>query len=199
MDISFVNSDIVTWIVIPVLIFLARIVDVTIGTARVIFVSRGYRLLAAAAGFVEVLIWLLAIGQIMKNLSNPICYIAYASGFAVGNYLGITLAERLSLGFVLIRVITNKNAAGLIESLKNSDCGVTSIQGSGVFGPVAIVFTIAPRHQIDQIIRIIHQFNPQAFYSVEEIGRVSASRPFKPSGPVLGRFVNIFRPFHKGK
>lgn len=199
MNLAFVTSEVFTWIIIPVLIFLARIVDVTIGTARVIFVSRGYRILAAAAGFVEVLIWLMAIGQIMKNLSNPICYIAYASGFAVGNYLGITLAERLSLGFVLIRVITNKNADALMESLKNSDCGVTCIQGTGAFGPVAIVFTIAPRHHIDQIIRIINQFNPQAFYTVEEIGRVSASRPFQPSRSMLGGLVGIFRPFRKGK
>jgi uncharacterized protein YebE (UPF0316 family) len=89
------DSVVFTWIILPLIIFLCRIIDVTIGTARVIFVSRGYRVLAASAGFFEVLIWLMAIGQIMQNLTNPLCYIAYASGFALGNYIGITLTENL--------------------------------------------------------------------------------------------------------
>lgn len=198
MNVMIANAELMTLVGIPFLIFVARIIDVTIGTARVIFVSRGYRILAAAAGFVEVLIWLLAIGQIMKNLSNPLCYIAYASGFAMGNYLGIALAERLSLGFVLIRVVINQNAEALIESFKKSEYGVTSIDGTGAYGPVNIVFTIVPRHQIDRIVRIIQQFNPQAFYSIEEVGRVSANRLHAPRTAMSG-LIEVFRPLRKGK
>lgn len=193
------DSFLFTWILLPLFIFLARIVDVTIGTARVIFVSRGYRVLAAASGFFEVLIWLTAIGQIMRNLSNPLCYIAYASGFALGNFIGITLTERLSLGIVLIRVIVNQTAEKLVEALKKSDYGVTSLEGTGAYGSVNIVFTIVPRRQVDHIIHIIKDFNPQAFYSIEEIGSVSAKRYMAPSafgglGP-----MTLFRPFRKGK
>jgi uncharacterized protein YebE (UPF0316 family) len=198
LNVMIANAELMTLVGIPFLIFVARIIDVTIGTARVIFVSRGYRILAAAAGFVEVLIWLLAIGQIMKNLSNPLCYIAYASGFAMGNYLGIALAERLSLGFVLIRVVINQNAEALIESFKKSEYGVTSIDGTGAYGPVNIVFTIVPRHQIDRIVRIIQQFNPQAFYSIEEVGRVSANRLHAPRTAMSG-LIEVFRPLRKGK
>jgi uncharacterized protein YebE (UPF0316 family) len=95
-DLLFVNSGVYTWIVLPVLIFVARITDVSLGTVRVIFVSRGLKYLAPLVGFFEVLIWLLAIGQIMKNLSNPVCYIAYAAGFGMGNYVGIRIAEKLA-------------------------------------------------------------------------------------------------------
>jgi uncharacterized protein YebE (UPF0316 family) len=193
------ESPMFTWVVIPVVIFLGRIVDVTIGTARVIFVSRGYRFLAAGAGFFEVLIWLMAIGQIMQNLTNPLCYIAYASGFALGNYIGITLTEKLSLGIVLIRAIVNQSAEKLIDSLKKNQFGVTSLEGTGAYGAVNIVFTIVPRHQVREVIAIIKGFNPQAFYSIEEIGSVSENRLRVPnSGGVLG-LNSLVRPFRKGK
>ena len=94
------NSNFYAWLLLPFLIFMARIADVSIGTVRLIFVSRGFKYLAPIVGFFEVHIWLLAIGQIMKNLSNPICYLGYAGGFAMGNYVGMHIAEKLSLGVV---------------------------------------------------------------------------------------------------
>lgn len=193
------SSSTWTWVVIPLLIFCARIVDVTVGTARVVFVSRGYRLLAACAGFVEVLIWLLAIGQIMKNLSNPMCYIAYASGFALGNYIGITLTERMSLGIVLIRVIVNRSAEPLIEALRQREYGVTCIEGEGVFGRVNIVFSIIPRREVNEAVGVIKRFNPKAFYSIEDVARVSENKFIAPRSILgMGPF-NLFRPFRKGK
>jgi uncharacterized protein YebE (UPF0316 family) len=188
-----------TWVVIPLLIFLARIVDVTIGTARVIFVSRGYRVLAATTGFFEVLIWLLAIGQIMKNLSNPICYIAYASGFALGNYIGITIAEKMSLGTVLIQVMTTRDPSNLINALKQEEYGVTTVQGQGVYNPVKLIFTIVPRTHLVDVLEIIQQHNPKSFYAVQEIS--SIAKGFIPTRKRIGsvRLASIFKPFRKGK
>lgn len=188
-----------TWIVVPALIFLARIVDVTIGTARVIFVSRGYKLLAAATGFFEVLVWLLAIGQIMKNLTNPMCYIAYASGFSLGNYIGITLAEKMSLGTVLIQVMTNRDPSNLINALKEKEYGVTTVQAQGAFEPVKIVFTIVPRLHLNEVLKVIQEHNPKSFYSTQEIA--SIAKGFFPSRKRYGNIrTNIlFKPFRKGK
>lgn len=193
------NSSIITWVIIPLLIFFGRIVDVTIGTARVIFVSRGYKILAAATGFFEVLIWLLAIGQIMKNLSNPLCYIAYASGFSLGNYIGITLTERLSLGTVLVHVLTNRDPSALVEALKNSDYGVTTVQAQGAFEPVKLVFTIVPRSHLDQVLGIIQQHNPRSFYTIQDIG--SMAKGFVPPRKRIGliSITSAFKPFRKGK
>ena len=92
------ESHFFAWVVLPILIFLARICDVSLGTVRLIFVSRGFKYLAPVIGFFEVLIWILAMTQIMQNLTNPICYLGYAGGFATGNYIGILIAEKLSLG-----------------------------------------------------------------------------------------------------
>jgi uncharacterized protein YebE (UPF0316 family) len=195
----FVNSGVYTWIVLPFLIFVARIADVSLGTVRVIFVSRGLKYLAPVVGFFEVLIWLLAIGQIMKNLSNPLCYIAYAAGFGMGNYVGIRIAERLSLGVVLIRVVTKKDALPLVECLKAENYGVTSVDGHGTSGLVKVVFTIVPRREVPSVVDLIRKFNPQAFYSIEDVGFVEKGIFPLRRGWRDFNLLRLFRPFRKGK
>ena len=195
----FVNSGVYTWIVLPFLIFVARIADVSLGTVRVIFVSRGLKYLAPVVGFFEVLIWLLAIGQIMKNLSNPLCYIAYAAGFGMGNYVGIRIAEKLSLGVVLIRVVTKKDALLLVECLKAENYGVTSVDGHGTSGQVKVVFTIVPRREVPNVVDLIRKFNPQSFYSIEDVGFVEKGIfPLRKSWRDFN-LLRLFRPFRKGK
>jgi len=193
------NSWAYTWIVIPFLIFVARIFDVSLGTVRVIFVSRGFKYLAPVVGFFEILIWLLAIGQIMKNLSNPACYIAYAGGFAMGNFVGIHIAEKLSLGLVMIRVVTKKDAASLVDFLKAENYGVTSVDGHGTSGQVKVVFTIVPRREARGVVELIKKFNPHAFYSIEEVGLVERGIfPVRKSWRDFS-LLGLFRPFRKGK
>jgi uncharacterized protein YebE (UPF0316 family) len=191
--------DVYAWVVIPVLIFLSRIVDVSIGTVRLICVSRGFKYLAPMVGFFEVLVWLLAIGQIMKNLSNAACYIAYAGGFSMGNFVGMVIAEKLSLGMVLVRVVTKKDASELVEYLKSEDYGVTCLQGRGSGGPVQVVFTIVQRGQVKGVIELIDRFNPDAFYSIEEVGSVEKGVfPRRQMGSFYS-LSKLFRPFRKGK
>jgi len=195
----FLNSDFYIWVVLPFLIFLARVLDVSFGTIRVIFISKGFKYLSPLVGFFEILIWLLAIGQIMKNLSNPVCYIAYAGGFAMGNYVGIRIADRLSLGIVLIRVITEEDASQLLELLKSADYGVTSVDGHGTTGQVKVIFTVVPRKEVKQVGNLIKRFNPKAFYTIEEVGFVE--KGIFPARKTWGNygFSELFRPFRKGK
>jgi uncharacterized protein YebE (UPF0316 family) len=198
-DLSFANSGVYTWIVIPSLIFVARVIDVSLGTVRVIFVSRGLKYLAPVVGFFEIIIWLLAIGQIMNNLSNPACYIAYAGGFAMGNFVGICIAEKLSLGLVMIRVVTKKDAAPLVEFLKAENYGVTSVDGHGTSGQVKVVFTIVPRREVRSVVELIKKFNPKAFYSIGEVGLAeSGVFPVRRSWRDFN-LLGLFRPFRKGK
>ncbi len=193
------SVDLYAWVLLPLMIFAARVADVSLGTVRVIFVSRGLKYLAPVVGFFEVLIWLLAIGQIMQNLSSPICYVAYACGFSMGNYVGISIAEKLSLGVVMIRIVTNKDAGPLIEKLRGEEYGVTSIDGQGVSGKVKLVFTIVPRREVREIVGVIKEFNPQAFYSIEEVGFVQkAYLPLRKSWRSQG-VSRAMRPFRKGK
>jgi len=192
-------SVLYAWLFLPFMIFMARVADVTLGTVRVIFVSRGMKYLAPLIGFVEILIWLMAIGHTMQNLTNPVCYVAYAGGFAMGNFVGITIAERLSLGVVMIRVITAQDALPLVQRLKAENYGVTSIDGHGTSGQVKVVFTVVSRREVASVIGLIKTFNPQAFYSVEEVNFVEKGVfPLRKSWRD-SLFSNVFGAFRKGK
>lgn len=177
---SFLDSSLFTYLVLPLLIFCARILDVTIGTIRIVFVSRGKKFLAPLFGFFEVLIWLLAIGQIMKNLSNVFCYLAYAGGFATGNFVGLKIEEKLAMGNLVLRTIISQDASELVEFLRSQGYGVTCMDARGSSGPVHVVFMIILRSELRKVVGFIRQFHPQAFYSVEDVREVS--RGVFPSG-----------------
>jgi uncharacterized protein YebE (UPF0316 family) len=188
-----------TWFVLPSLIFLARILDVSLGTVRVVFVSRGFKYLAPVIGFFEVLVWILAIGQIMKNLANPACYVAYAGGFAMGNFVGMHIAEKLSLGLVLVRIIARADTSALVECLRAGNYGVTIVDAQGAAGPVKIVFTVVPRRELRNVAKLIRQFNPGAFYTIGEVDSVEKGVfPLKRSWRDW-HLLRMFRPFRKGK
>jgi uncharacterized protein YebE (UPF0316 family) len=136
-------------------------------------VSKGYKIIGPILGFFEVIIWLLAIGQIMQHLNNVWCYLAYGAGFATGNYIGMLLEERISLGTVLVRVIPRKDTTELVKALSSEGFGVTYFDAEGAKGPVKIVLTIVKRKQLPLITEIINLHNPNAFYTIEEIKRVS--------------------------
>jgi len=197
-DASFLNSPWFVWVILPLLIFLARITDVTIGTVRIIFLSRGKRFLAPVLGFFEVLIWLMAIGQIFKHMDNTACYLAYAFGFATGNFVGITIENKLAVGMEVIRVVTRKNAAKLIEKLKSEGFGMTLIDGEGATGPVKIIFTLIRRKERGEVIKRIQEFNPKAFYSIEDV-RFANEGVFSTRMAYAGMFRRLGRWGRKGK
>ena len=173
MEYLAINSEIFALFILPALIFLARVMDVALGTIRIIFVTRGRKFLATMLGFFEVIVWTLAIGQIMQNLTNITYYFAYASGFAMGNYVGIYIEEKLAIGTLAVRIITIKDASELINYLKSKNFGVTSVDAQGIKGNVKLIFTIIKRNHLAEVVEIIKRFNPGAFYSVEEIKAVS--------------------------
>ncbi|MCK9264310.1 MAG: DUF2179 domain-containing protein [Desulfomonilia bacterium] len=175
------SPDMYAWCILPALIFLARIMDVSLGTIRIIFVSRDLKYFAPFVGFFEVLIWLLVIRQIMlSDGNNAACIIAYAAGFASGTFVGMYLENLLSFGRVLIRVITRKEADELMEYLRSSGYGLTCVDANGATGPVKLVFSVVERHDIPRIVEIIKRFNPNAFYTIEDVRFVSENvLPFR--------------------
>ncbi len=167
------SEIILTWIITPLLIFIARIFDVSVGTIRIILIAKGLKKFAPLLGFFESLIWILAVSQIMRHLSNFYYYIAYASGFATGTYLGMLLEEKLSLGYVIIRVITYKDANGLVINLREKKYTATVLDAEGVSGPVKLIFLVIKRTNSEEVIQLIKQYNPNAFYSIEDVKFVS--------------------------
>lgn len=161
--------DLVNYVFVPLLIFVARICDVTLGTFRIVMVSRGKKYIAPLLGFFEIIIWLVAIGKIMENLDNWVNMIAYAAGFATGNFIGLLIEEKIALGVVKIQIITAKAATELIVKLKTAGYGITHQEANGANGKVSIIYSIINRTDVPKVIDLICAYNPNAFYSIEDV------------------------------
>ncbi|MBN2790747.1 MAG: DUF2179 domain-containing protein [Candidatus Delongbacteria bacterium] len=177
-------------IIVPVLICLARIVDVSIGTIKIIFIAKGYRFIAPILAFFEIIIWLAAISQVMKNLDNMANVIAYALGFALGNYVGMVIEGKIALGMVVVRIITRTVGQDLMDHMIKENYGVTVMNAEGSTGPVHVIFTVIKRLDIGKVVSIIKEHNPNAFYSIEDIRYVSEG-VFPQSRSRFGSFVRL--------
>lgn len=168
------------------LIFLARILDVSIGTLRIISVSKGRKYFAPVLGFFEILIWLFAIKQVMSNPQHSYFYFAYAAGFACGNYVGLVMEEKLALGWNTVRIIaTEEGFARIIDELHQRGHGYTIVDGRGAKEDVKLIFTIVKRKDLRAVERMITRVAPRAFYSVDEI-RSARFGIFSPRRTLFG-------------
>lgn len=154
---------------LPIVIFVGRICDVTLGTLRIIFVSKGEKKKAPIVGFFEVFIWVVIISQVFANANSIISYIAYAGGYATGNYVGILVENKIAFGFQLLRIYTKKDGHELTRLLNKSGFGSTSIKGQGAVSEVDIIETVVSRKSQKKVIAIIDSFDPNAFYLIEDI------------------------------
>ena len=151
------------------LIIVARIADVSMGTLRVAFIARGRKFLAATCGFFEVLIWITVVSRVLSGDRHLATYIAYAVGFTLGTLVGMFIEEHLAVGWSLVRVITHKPVADFMQQLSAAGFGVTQQDALGTRGPVRVLVTLMPRKRVDQIRALIHTFDPEAFYTVEDV------------------------------
>lgn len=158
-----------TVIITSLIIFVARVADVSLGTVRLILLSRGIRGIASIIGFIEITIWLVAVSRIFMNLDNWIYYIAYALGFATGTYAGVILEEKISLGKVIIRIVAASNSTPLFDKLNESRFTSTTVAATGPEGNINIIHIVLNRRHIKNVISIIDTISPESFYSIEDI------------------------------
>ena len=194
-----ITPEIFAWVVLPLMIFFFRICDVSLGTLRVIFIARGLKYVAPVIGFFEVIIWLLAIGQVMSNVTNVASYIAYGGGFAAGTFIGMKVEERLRLGTVVVRVISPEDVTPLVTYLRQRSFGVTIADGVGSKGMVKIILSVIKRQDLDEVIQAIREYLPKAFYSVEEIKSVADGVFPQKRSLLLFGYRDPFGYFRKGK
>ncbi|MBN1619946.1 DUF2179 domain-containing protein [candidate division WOR-3 bacterium] len=163
------HSQIVTWIVIPLLIMIARIIDVSIGTVRIIFVARGRATIAAVLGFFEVVIWIIAISQVLANLTNFSCYLGYGLGFAIGNILGIKIEKKIAFGLQMITIVTVNKLDILPMLLRDEGYGVTTVNGKGAKGDVKIIYAVVERKDVQNVLATVNSTEPGSFVTVEDM------------------------------
>lgn len=165
------DSTLIDFVLLPLMIFFARIIDVSLGTLRIVMISKGQKRIAPLLGFFEVLIWLIAIGRIMQNLDNWICYVAYAGGYATGNYVGMLIEEKLAVGIVQLQIITGSESGQLINALKLAGYGIThqNAIGGASGNLVNVIYSVVLRNDINKVVAIIREYSPNAFYSIGDV------------------------------
>ena len=168
-----IDKNIFAYVILPLLIFLARITDVSINTIRIIYVLGGRRLTATLLGFFEAFIWLMAIRQIFEHLDNWICYFAYPAGFATGIFVGMIIEERIAYGKVIVRIITRKDVLALIQYLNAQHFRYTHVNAEGPDGHENLVFTVLERESLEGLLLALKDMLPTAFYTVEKVNRAA--------------------------
>jgi uncharacterized protein YebE (UPF0316 family) len=168
-----IPESIFSYVLLPCLIFLARIADVSINTIRIIYVLGGRRWTATMLGFFESFIWLMAIRQTFEHLDNWICYIAYPAGFASGIFIGMIIEERIAYGKVIVRIITRKEVLELINFLNVKKFRYTHVSAEGPDGHENLVFTVLERESLEELLYKLKDILPTAFYTVEKVNRAT--------------------------
>lgn len=161
-------------VLVCLLIIAGRIGDVSLGTLRIVAIVQGYRALAWALGFAEVLIWIFVVGKVIHNLDQPLYAACYALGFATGNYIGLTIEQWVSIGRQVVRVFTRRGPE-LARSLREEGVPVTVFTGEGRDQAVHMLFTAAARRDIPHILRRVRQLDPSCFYVVDDIRMASSA------------------------
>jgi uncharacterized protein YebE (UPF0316 family) len=190
-----ISPELYAWVILPLLIFLARICDVSMETIRVIYISRGIKYLAPVIAFFEIVIWLLAMEVVMKDLANIANFLAFALGFAMGTYVGLVIEERLSIGMVILRIVTPEESEAPITAFLTAEhCGTTRIDARGSRGNVRMILSLVHRADVAHITAYIRSVNPHAFFSIEDVRYVNEG-VFRPQGSGLlgGFFRNVTR------
>lgn len=178
--------DVYPWL-LPFIIFFGRIIDVTLGTLRIIFVSKGVKNIAPLIGFVEVFIWIVIISQILVRANDLVSYLSYAAGYATGNYVGILIEDRIAYGVLLCRIYTQKNGKELIQKLNKMNIGATMTHGTGSTNEVDIVETVVDRTEMKALARMLTQFDSNIFYVVEDV-RTRKNGIFPKRKTILSRW-----------
>ena len=148
-------------------IMFMRICDVSIGTMRTILVVQGKKYYAGLAGMIEVLIWVFAIRYIFQNLDEVINLFGYAIGFGIGNILGITIEQKIGLGFAQLNIISRSESEKIIELLRKQKYGVTVLPAQGATGQLSIIVVIVPRKFQKKLIKLIESVDSHAFITVQ--------------------------------
>ncbi len=152
----------------PLLIFALRIVDVSLDTMRVILAVRGRRGITAILGFFQALIWIFAVGNAIRHLDSVWHVLGYAAGFGAGTFIGISIEQALAYGYSAVRIVSQYGGVEIAEALRERGYGATEIPAFGREGRVEVITSVVQRQHLDDVVKIVHTWDPSAFITVEE-------------------------------
>ena len=150
-----------------ILIMILRIADVTLGTIRTLLVVQAKKIYAALIGFVEVLIWIYAMKYIVGNMETTLNLFAYALGFSIGNYLGITLEEKIGIGYIQVNIISKTKSAEIALQLRRSKFGITLLPAEGMGGALSVIVAIVRRKDQKNLVNLVDSIDSEVFISIQ--------------------------------
>ena len=149
-------------------IFIARVCDVSLGTLRHAMIIRGKRLLTFFIAFTEALIWVFAVSKVLSDVSDPLTALAFALGFATGTFVGMTLENLLKVGDQVVKVFSNKGNDVAVQ-LRNCGYRVTEFIGKGRDGEVLLLFVQVKRRAVKSVLKTARSIDPRCYLVVEDI------------------------------
>jgi uncharacterized protein YebE (UPF0316 family) len=158
--------------VLYIIIFIAKTIEVSISTIRLVYVNKGERIKGAVLGFVEVMIWILVVSSVLHNITDdPFKIFAYAAGFSLGNYLGVSIESKIAVGLASIQVVVSEEDGDkLADVLRDHEFGVTIIDGKGKDDSKKdLLFIQLKRKKIPAAIKLIKETDPKAYISINDV------------------------------
>ncbi|WDV44641.1 DUF5698 domain-containing protein [Clostridiaceae bacterium M8S5] len=162
--------DILTYL----LILFVKVIEVTLATTRIVFITKGERVKGAVIGFFEVLIWVMLISTVLTNLSeDPIKVLIYALGFALGNYIGSIVEEKIGVGTTRVEMIVKQeNGDELAKVIRSHGFAVTLIQGEGMNFNRKVLISHIQRKRTNEFIEIVKEKEKNVVITINEIKAV---------------------------
>lgn len=156
------------------MILIAKVVEVSLTTLRMVFISKGEKTFASVIGFIEVTIWLKVASVVLVNINDyPAKMFVYALGFAIGSYIGLMIEDKLGLGYSQIQVIADIDDSEILAgAIRNLGRAVTTTKGKGKDSEKAILFTYAKRKDKDEILNEIEKLKINSVITVSETQKV---------------------------
>ncbi|MFA6801270.1 MAG: DUF5698 domain-containing protein [Acholeplasmataceae bacterium] len=157
-----------------VFIFFAKIIEVTIGTMRVILITKGFRRPGTILAFFEIMLWVFVASSVLSTITEmPIKGIVYSAGFVAGIYIGSLLESHLAVGKMEIRAIASLPSSVLIISaLREAGYGLTSVDAHGKDDVRVLIIIFANRKNKDKVIKIIKSADDKALVVAQEISLI---------------------------
>lgn len=152
----------------PLIIFGLRIIDVSLATLRMLLSMRNARTAAPIIGFFEILVWIVAVGNAIRNLHSVWHVLGYAGGFSTGTWVGLWIEGKLAIGLATVRIMSRHGGVELAEALRERGFGVTEFAGQGRDGTIEVVETLVRRRSIRAVLTEVKRWDPDAFVMVEE-------------------------------
>lgn len=159
------------------LVFGSRVVDVSIGTVRTIATVQGRTVVAFFLGLIEVTLWVFVVSAVIQQIQEtPILAVFYAVGFSTGNVVGIHVERLMAMGHQGLRFITSHDGDEMAKRLRDMGFHVTVFQGEGSRGPVHELYVVCKRREANMAIQTALDVNADVFYTTETPAQVRRLR-----------------------